>query len=135
MLSQKTLERLEGKSLPGLFSVHLENHYKLPPMAAKTLCSDALLWRDLLEPRSRGDGQIVYHVVKLGQPAARPVKDCEKVSVRLTILDSHDALRRRETGLRTLEMLVMERIGGGKTSAPAARSFVLSRSGYADIFS
>jgi len=110
MFSQKTQERLEVKSLPGLFSVHLENHYKLPPMAAKTLCNDAVLWRELLEPRSRADGQIVYHAVIPGQPASKPVKDCEKVTVRLTILDTQDIHCRQKEGLRALEVSVMERI-------------------------
>lgn len=110
MTAIKTLKRVESKTLQGLFQVHLENNYKLPPMAAKTLSSDIKIWQDLFQPKSRGAGQIIYYAVKLGQPASKPIKDCELIPVKLTLMHDSDPSFQSENGLQALNIRIMERI-------------------------
>jgi len=110
MTTIHALKRVESKTLQGLFQVHLENNYKLPPMAARTLSSDVKIWQDLFQPKSRGAGQIIYYAVKIGQPASKPIKDCELIPVKLTLLDDSDPSFQNKNGLQALNIRIMERI-------------------------
>lgn len=110
MSSTASFKRLEGKTQQGLFAMHLENQYKLPPMAARTLSQDAIIWQNLFQPKNRGSGQILYNAVKTGQPACKSIKQCELVEVKLSLIDDTDLAFQREHGLTALNMRVMERI-------------------------
>ncbi len=102
--------RLEAKSISGLFSNHLQNRYRLSPIAAETLSKDAIIWRDLLLPESRRDGQIIYHVVKLGQPASKKIRDCEMVKVKLTLMDPEDIKILKQKGSNGLTLHIFNRL-------------------------
>lgn len=90
--------------------MHLENHYKLPPMAARTLSQDVVIWQDLFQNNPRRDGQIVYNAVKTGQPPCKAISECELVSVRLTILDPDDISFLKSHDLQSLNRLLLKRI-------------------------
>lgn len=109
-MSSSSFKRLEGKTQQGLFATHLENQYKLPPMAARTLSQDVVIWQKLFQPKSRGNGQIIYNAVKRGQPACKSIRQCELVEVKLTLIDDSDLAFQREHSLQSLNMRVMERL-------------------------
>jgi len=103
-------DRLEPKSLSGLLRAHFQEHYKLPPKAADTICQDLVVARLLFTPHSRDEGQILYYAIKLGQPVSRSVRDCEKLPVKLTLMGPEDMAIRQRDGLQSLTQQVMARI-------------------------
>jgi len=109
-MRSESFKRLENKTQQGLFAMHLENQYKLPPVAARTLSQDVVIWQNLFQPRNRGNGQIVHHAVKRGQPACKCIRDCELVEVKLTLIEDSDLPFQRDHGLQALNMRIMERI-------------------------
>lgn len=110
MKTNTVFDRISSKSLNGLMASHFQYRYRLSPQAAETICRDALLVRTVFGQPSRADGQIIYYAVKLGEPAGKRIRDCQLLSVKLTLYDPADACYRKKHGQKALMRHVMERI-------------------------
>lgn len=101
-------ERLDDKSALALLANHFRERYNYNPAMAEAIFRDAVFVRTLFEPAAREDGQIICHFPKATEPAGKPLRDCEYVTVRLTWRAPDDAefleargtkaLRRRRLG-------------------------------------
>jgi len=103
-------DRQGRKTLEALIANHLAAQYRLPPQAAKTLSQDAVVFGRLWAKRTREPGQILFHAVAIGEPPAKPLKDCRLVEVRLTLRHQSDLEFRRQHGLHALNRRIMLRI-------------------------
>jgi len=110
MKTNTLFDRMSPKSLSGLMASHFQHQYRLSPQAAKTICHDAVLFRNLLGQPARSEGQILYYAVKLGEPPSKPIKDCQLLPVKLTVFDPDDLDYRRRYGQRRLLGYIMIRI-------------------------
>jgi hypothetical protein len=103
-------DRMRPKSLEGLLTAHFQENYKLPPKAAQTICQDVVLARSVFACHPRGEGQIIHYAVKLGQSPSRSIKECEMLSVKLTLVSREDLDVVRRDGLKALGKNVMVRV-------------------------
>lgn len=110
MKTRTSFDRLSLKSLNGLMTAHFQQRYNLSPQAAKTICNDTVLLRNLFSRESRTEGQIIHYAVKLGEPASKPIKNCELIPVKLTLISSEDLEYQKKNDLQKLNLQVMERI-------------------------
>lgn len=110
MKTNTLFDRMSPKSLNGLMASHFQHTYGLSPRASETICQDAILMRHIFGQPSRADGQIIYYAVKLGEPASKRIRDCELVSVKLTLHDPPDLCYRKKHGRKELLRHVMGRI-------------------------
>jgi len=110
MKTKPARDRLNEKNSRGLLVNHLRTRYAFSPAMAEVLAEDALYLRTLVAPGSRQDGQIVWYAVKDTEPAGKALKDCEYVSVTLTLYHPDDIAYRHQHGLLELRRRVLKRI-------------------------
>lgn len=110
MKTRTFTDRQSEKTALGLLSTYLKESYKLPPKAAETLCSDIVVLRTLFNQNTREDGQIIYHVVKIGESPAKSLKECQFLPVRLTLFKTKDLEIRHQYGLSFLTLEIMKRL-------------------------
>lgn len=110
MKTNTLFDRMSPKSLNGLMASHFQHRYGLSPQASETICRDAVLIRHVFGQPSRAEGQIIYYAVKLGEPASKRIRDCQLVSVKLTLHDSGDLAYRKKHGHKALIQDLMQRI-------------------------
>jgi AraC-like DNA-binding protein len=110
MKTNTLFDRMSPKSLSGLMASHFQQQYSLSPQAAQTICRDVLLIRNVFERSSRAEGQIIYYAVKLGEPPSKRIRDCELLSVKLTLHDPADLDYRKRHGQKALIQYVIQRI-------------------------
>lgn len=111
MKVQRTfLDRIQQKDLSGLITAHLQEHYRLPPQAAKTLCEDYTLFQLFFHPENRPNGVVISYAARVGEPAGKPLSQCEKVTVRLTMFEDADLQLFAQGGPKVVTMHVLKRI-------------------------
>lgn len=110
MKTNTFFDRMGPKSLNGLMVSHFQQHYNLSPQAAKTICNDVVLFRNVFGQSSRSEGQILYYAVKLGEPASKRIRDCQLVPVKLTLVDPEDIAYLKKYGLQGLVKHILWRI-------------------------
>jgi len=110
MKTNTFFDRMSPKSLNGLMASHFQRQYRLSPQAAETICRDAVLVRSIFGQPSRADGQIIYYAVKLGESAGKRIRDCQLVSVKLTLRDPGDLAYRKKHGQKGLVHHVVQRV-------------------------
>jgi len=103
-------DRMSSKTALSLLAAHLQEHYRLPPAAAGTLSADLQRYGQLAGGQGRSDGQVLYHAVALGEPPGKPLRDCCKVPVRLTLFAESDLTLVRDQGRAALIQTVMDRL-------------------------
>jgi DNA-binding CsgD family transcriptional regulator len=101
---------MSSKTALSLLAAHLQEHYRLPPAAAQTLSADLQRYGQLAGGQGRSDGQVLYHAVALGEPPGKPLRDCRKVPVRLTLFAESDLTLVRDQGRAALIQTVMDRL-------------------------
>jgi len=110
MRKRSFFDRMTAKTVSSLLCAHLQDHYRLSPAAAAALAGDLMRHAQLMNQSGRRDGQVVYQAVALGEPPGKPLRLCQKVSVRLTLFDESDMTRFAEEGRVALTQAVMVRI-------------------------
>lgn len=110
MKTNTVFDRMSAKCLNGLMASHFQHRYGLSPQASETICRDAVLIRHIFGQPSRADGQVIHYATKLGEPASKRIRDCELVSVKLTLHDPADLGYRKKHGQKELLRHVMRRI-------------------------
>jgi biotin operon repressor len=99
MKTRSFSERLDDKSARALLANHFRERYNYNPAMAEAIFRDTVFVRTLLDPTAREEGQIICHFPKATEPAGKPLRDCQYVTVRLTLCAADDAefLARRGT--------------------------------------
>lgn len=122
MKPRSFFDRMSAKTPLSMLCAHLQEHYRLPPAAARALSADLVRYGQLAGQPRRADGQIVHQAVALGERPGKPLRDCQKVAVRLTLFAESDLARQREQGRAALTHTVMRRIAREAVSQGAALS-------------
>jgi hypothetical protein len=91
MFSQDSVKRLADKSPMQAIQVELQQGYALSPVEAKVLAHRLQQLIDEQTGYTRRLGQIIYQAIDLDDPPGKPLNDCRKVAVQLTIFDPADA--------------------------------------------
>jgi len=102
--------RLTKKTFRSFLVNHLTYRYKFSPAVSEVLSEDSIYLREILNPKARRDGQIIYYAVDLREPAGKALADCRYYPVKLTLRDENDIKYREEKGLKELKLLVLQRI-------------------------
>lgn len=91
MNSQQAASRLNEKSTLHAIQVELQSGYNLSPVEAQVLAVRVQQLVDEQTGAARQPGQITYQAIAVGEPAGKPLRQCRKVPVHLTLLGEEDA--------------------------------------------
>lgn len=97
--------RLRHKTLLHAIQVELQTGYNLSPVEAQVLARRVQQLVDEQAGFSRQPRQIIYYAIAIDEPPSKPLKDCRKVPVQLTIMADEDAQVWAEKGPQVLRRL------------------------------
>ncbi len=110
MKSQKNKNRLATKTTLHTIQVELQTGYALSPVEAQVLARCVQQLVDAQSGFSRQPGQITYQAVAIDEPPGKPLKECRKVPVHLTIVADGDAQVWATKGPEALRRLRAHRV-------------------------
>jgi hypothetical protein len=110
MKAQKTANRLIEKTALHAIQVELQQGYNLSPVEAQVLAQRVQQLVDEQTGFSRQPGQITYQAIAVDEPPGRPLKQCRKVPVHLTLTAEGDAHVWATQGPVTLRRLRVHRL-------------------------
>ena len=90
MKSQKDNDRLTTKTTLHTIQSELQAGYALSPIEAQVLARRVQQLVDAQSGFSRQPGQITYQAVAIDEPPGKPLKECRKVPVHLTVVADED---------------------------------------------
>jgi hypothetical protein len=91
MFDQQSAERLDEKSPLHAIQVELQHGYNLSPVEAQVLAHRLQQIIDEQTGYTRSLEQIIYQAIAVDERAGKPLADCQKVPVQLTLFDENDA--------------------------------------------
>jgi hypothetical protein len=91
MYNQKSASRLMEKSTLHAIQVELQQGYNLSPVEAQVLAHRLQQLVDEQTGFARQQGQITYQTIALDEPPGKPLRQCRKVAVHLTLMAQGDA--------------------------------------------
>lgn len=91
MRIQPPLSRLREKDTLHTIQVELQQGYNLSPVEAHVLAQRVQQLVDEQTGFARKQGQISYLAIDADEPPGRPLRQCRKVAVHLTLMDEGDA--------------------------------------------
>lgn len=91
MFTQDSVKRLDDKSPLHAIQVELQQGYALSPVEAQVLAQRLQQIVDEQTGYTRGLGQVTFQAIDMGEPAGKPLAECRKVAVQLTLFDPADA--------------------------------------------
>ena len=109
MNTQNKINRLTEKTSLNAIQVELQQGYNLSPVEAQVL---ARRLQELLDEQAglvRQPGQIVYQAVALEEPPGKPLSQCHKVPVCLTVMAEDDLQVWSKEGSEALRRLRVHR--------------------------
>lgn len=86
-----SLQRLRHKTSSEAIQVELQSGYDLSPVEAQVLARRVQELADEQSGFERQPGQITYRAVAIEEPPGKPLADCRRVPVHLTIVADEDA--------------------------------------------
>lgn len=89
-MNDQIIDRLQTKTTLQAMQVELHHDYDLSPIEAQALAHRVQQLVDAQTGLARQPGQITYQAIAIDEPPGKPLADCEKVSVQLTVLDDDD---------------------------------------------
>lgn len=110
MKSQNEFERLTEKTPLHTIQVELQAGYNLSPIEAQVLARRV---QQLVEEQlgtSRAPGQITYQAIAVGEPPGKPLHQCRKVPVHLTVIGAQDAAVWASEGPHVLRRARVQRL-------------------------
>lgn len=110
MKAQRTVNRLIEKTALHAIQVELQQGYNLSPVEAQVLAQRVQQLVDEQTGFSRQPGQITYQAIAVDEPPGRPLKQCRKVPVHLTLTAEGDAHVWATQGPVTLRRLRVHRL-------------------------
>lgn len=105
-----TSTRLSEKSWLHALQVELQHGYSLSPVEAEVLAQRVQQMVDERSGNDRATGQVTYQAIALSEPAGKPLAQCRKVAVQLTVLADSDAEVLAQNGSETLRRLRVHRL-------------------------
>jgi hypothetical protein len=91
MFNRESVKRLDEKSLMHAIQVELQQGYALSPVEAQVLAHRLQQLVDEQTGYTRSLGQIIYQAIDIDEPPGKPLSNCRKVAVQLTLFDQADA--------------------------------------------
>jgi len=108
--SQESGDRLTTKTTLHTIQVELQTGYALSPVEAQVLARRVQQLVDSQSGFSRQPGQITYQAIAIDEPPGKPLKECRKVPVHLTIIADGDGQVWATKGPEALRRLRAHRI-------------------------
>ena len=102
--------RLNFKTPESRIINYFQQRYKFSLVISESLTSDTLFFNTVFNNNQRLDGQIIYYGVSNQEPAGKPLKDCQYISLTLTLYEKNDADYKEKYGLKKLKLKVLKRI-------------------------
>jgi transcription initiation factor IIE alpha subunit len=109
-MNAQTANRLHPKTTLHAIQVELQSGYDLSPIEAQVLARRVQQLVDEQTGLARQLGQITYQAIAIDEPPGKPLKECRKVPVHLTLMTDDDAQVWIGKGPRALRRLRMRRI-------------------------
>jgi hypothetical protein len=91
MYNRKSASRLMEKSALHTIQVELQQGYNLSPVEAQVLAQRVQQLVDEQSGFARQLGQITYQAIALDEPPGKPLRQCRKVPVHLSLMAEGDA--------------------------------------------
>jgi len=110
MYNQESADRLMDKSILHAMQVELQQGYNLSPVEAQVLAHRVQQLVDEQTGFARQQGQITYQAIALDEPPGKPLKQCRKVPVHLTLMAERDAQAWATEGPEALRRLRVHRL-------------------------
>ena len=110
MKAQQSANRLIEKTALHAIQVELQQGYNLSPVEAHVLAQRVQQLVDEQTGFSRQPGQVTYQAIAVDEPPGRPLKQCRKVPVHLTLIAEEDAHVWATQGSVTLRRLRVHRL-------------------------
>ena len=110
MFDQQSVERLDEKSPLHAIQVELQQGYALSPVEAQVLARRLQQIVDEQTGYTRALGQITYQAIAIDEPPGKPLADCQKVPVQLTLFDENDAQGLAQAGPVELRRVRVHRL-------------------------
>lgn len=128
-------QRLNVKTMEQSFVNTIIEGYSICPKAADLLVQEAIEFTQTLYQDHLPNGQIITYVVKKGESAGKPIKDCKKIPVKLTLRCKEDLIAFKHQGTPVLRRVQVCRLaeeayeqGGVLTQEDLADLLYLRRS-------
>ena len=110
MGAEAVQERMREKSARKSIEVELQHGYSLSPVEAQILASRVEQLIDDRLGRSRQEGQITYQAIAADESGGKPLKECRKVPVHLTLIAEGDSQTWAEEGTEALRRVRVHRM-------------------------
>lgn len=88
--NQRVIERLQQKSVSESLVERLQNDFNLAPLVARTLTEAVSDYFTRCLPQQTSAGQMSYLAISRDCPAGRPLRDCERQPVTLSLYAADD---------------------------------------------
>lgn len=109
-MNSQVMERLDSKTSLHAIQTELQSDYGLSPVEAQVLARRVQMLVNEQLGLTRQSGQITYHAIALQESPGKPLADCRKVPVHLTVSADEDAQVWAEQGPLALRRLRIHRI-------------------------
>jgi len=109
-MAQVPNTRLPEKSFLHALQVELQHGYSLSPVEAQVLAQRVQQMVDERAGSDRAPGQITYQAITVAEPAGKPLAQCRKVPVHLTVVADEDAQVWSTHGPEALRRLRVHRL-------------------------
>lgn len=103
-------QRLDVKTMEHAFVNTVMEDYNVCPKAANLLVQDAIEFAQTLYHDHLPNGQIIRYVVKKGESAGKPIKDCKRIPVKLTLRCNEDLIVFKAQGTPILRRALVCRL-------------------------
>lgn len=110
MYNQDTAARLMEKTTLHAIQLELQQGYNLSPVEAQVLARRVQQLVDEQTGLARRPGQITYQAIAIGEPPGKPLRQCQKVPVHLTLMAEEDAQVLASQGPEALRRLRVHRM-------------------------
>lgn len=103
-------ERLQSKSTLHAVQVELQQGYDLSPVEAQVLARRVQQLVDKQMGQARQPGQITYQAIEINEPPGKALRDCQKVTVDLTVMAAEDRQIWAKKGSEALRRARVKRV-------------------------
>lgn len=110
MSVQDAVGRLSGKTTLQAIQVELQEGYSLSPVEARVLAQRVQQLVDEQLGSDRQHGQVIYQAIAVEEPPGKPIRQCRKVPVRLTLVSEGDGEVWANQGAMALRCLRVHRL-------------------------
>ena len=110
MINHQAAKRLAEKTTLHSIQVELQAGYSLSPVEAQALARRVQQLVDEQTGLARAQGQITYHAIGVDEPPGKPLKQCQKVPVHLTVVGEEDGQVWAREGAEALRRLRVHRL-------------------------